>query len=269
MNKPTAPSSLWRLARSGQPVDAERFALALAAEVAGDAATDFRTELLVRDGLDALASHWGRARVDRWLAAQPAAGRLADIWHSDLGPPRFTTLVSRMTDETKPDDVLAFFRELGTRLRQPSRIDVGGSTSLILAKLVARQTDDIDVVDELPAAVRGEHDLLNELAAAHGLRLTHFQSHYLPDGWQGRTHHLGRFGHLDVHVVDVFDVLVSKLTSARRKDRDDLRAVAASVDRNNLADRLRQAAGKLLADSKLRQNAQENWYIVYGETLPC
>ena len=121
----------------------------------------------------------------------------------------------------------------------------------------------------MPAAIRELHDLLGELAGAYGLTLTHFQSHYLPAGWRDRVRSLGRFGRLDVFLVDVYDVLAGKLTSARRKDRDDLRALAPAVDKRVLAERLRTAGAAFLAEAKLAENARQNWYIVYGEPLPA
>ena len=122
---PTETSNLWRLARSGQPIDAERFASALVDE-ARAAGTDFRTELLVRDGLDALSRHWGAERTARWLNAQPGSDRLRALWLADHGRAGFPSLTTRIMDATKPGDVLAFFRELGTRLPGPGRLDVGG-----------------------------------------------------------------------------------------------------------------------------------------------
>lgn len=50
------------------------------------------------------------------------------------------------------------------------------------------------------------------------MALNHFQSHYLPAGRPDRVRSLGRFGKLDVFLVDVYDVLLSKLFSDRNKD---------------------------------------------------
>jgi hypothetical protein len=82
------------------------------------------------------------------------------------------------------------------------------------------------------------------------------------------VHSLGRFGHLDVYLVDVYDVVVSKLFSAREKDLDDLRAVASRIDKQVLESRVRQSAAPLRGEQRLAENAQRNWYIVYGEPVP-
>jgi hypothetical protein len=171
-------------------------------------------------------------------------------------------------EQTNPDVFLQFLRELGDGTRELSRLEIGGSGALILAGLLRRATEDINAVDEVSAAIRSDHALLDSLAKRYGLRLTHFQSHYLPQGWRGRLHSLGRFGALDVLLVDASDIFVRKLLSNREKDLDDLRVLATTIDRNALAIRLRDSAQSLLAEPTLRQNAARNWYIVYGEQLP-
>lgn len=259
-------SNLWELARGGQAIDANALASAIAAEAATETA-DFRTELLLRDSLTALFGHWGALRGEQWLAGQPTSARLREIRGMQLGPAGFPSLISRIMDTTKPETILAFFRELGIRVARPARLNVGGSTSLVLGGLLSRQTDDVDVVDEVPPDIRDQHEMLSELASAYGLSLTHFQSHYLPDGWQHRVRSLGQYGQLNIFLVDIYDVLASKLTSARRKDRDDLRAASGLVDKNRLAERLTSSGQTLLADAKSAENARSNWYIVYGETL--
>ena len=262
------PENLWRLARSGQPIDATALAAALD-EQASDPNSDFRTRLLVRDSLDALARHWGRERLEAWLAAAPARNALRAAWNQDLGPAGFPTLQRRIMDAVRPETVLQFFRELGRRIRGPSRMDVGGSIALILLNVLSRHTDDIDVVNEVPAEIRGEHALLEELSASFGLRLTHFHSHYLPSGWEARLSSFGRFGHLDIYLIDPYDVFVGKLFSARRKDRDDLRALAGRLNKQTAIDRLRSSARALVTESQLAEQARENWYIIYGEDLPA
>ena len=106
------------------------------------------------------------------------------------------------------------------------------------------------------------------LSQRFGLNLTHFQSHYLPSGWRDRVSSLGRFGQLDVYLVDAYDVLLGKLFSAREKDQDDLRAVAGLIEKETLVARLLAAGGVFMNESKLAQHARNNWYIVYGEELP-
>lgn len=167
-----------------------------------------------------------------------------------------------------PDDALHVFRELGASLHQPATIVIGGSMSLILNKRLSRRTEDINVVDEIPAGIRVQHQLLANLIARYALRLAHFRSHYLPTGWDTRVKSLGRFGSLDVPLVDELDIAIGKLFSSREKDRDDLRVLAGQIDKQAFVDRLRLAGQSHLAEPALRQNAEKNWYILYGEPLP-
>jgi hypothetical protein len=255
------------LACSGRPIDSSELAAAVE-EQSTEESPDFRTRLLIRDSLNALLEFWGREKFTSWLSRSAAQERLDAIRSSDLGPPGFSTLVHRVMDTTRPQLFLQFFRDLGSRVRAPMKLDVGGSTSLILAGALSRHTEDIAVVDEVPSPLRVQHELLDELARSYGLTLAHFQSHYLPTGWQTRMRSLGRFGEIDVFLVDVYDVLLSKLFSTRRKDLDDLRAAMPRLDKQTLESRLQQHAGALLGEPQLAENAKRNWYIVYGEPLP-
>jgi hypothetical protein len=229
---------------------------------------DYRTRLLIRDSLDALSRHWGPDLFDAWLEQSPSAEALEAIRKSDFDDVGFPSLERRIVDSLSPQAIQEFMRELGTRLRRPTRITIGGSIALILSGELRRATDDIDVVDELPVEIRNDHDLLDELASAHGLRLTHFQSHYLPSGWSSRVRSLGTFGQLSVYLVDSCDIFLSKLCSARRKDLDDVRMLARQLDKVRIETRLREAGASLLGEPKLAANAARNWYILYGEPLP-
>lgn len=174
-----------------------------------------------------------------------------------------------MADATDPETLKQFLRELGDTLKVPARLEVGGSTALILRGLLSRATDDIDVVDEVPKSIRVERELLEGLIQRYGLRLTHFQSHYLPSGWSQRLESIGRFGKLDVFLVHPVDIFVGKLFSKRTKDLDDLRMLLPGLDRAAIVDCLKNSAQPLRADPNLRADAQRNWYILFGEELPA
>lgn len=263
----TVAESIWSLVLGRPQIDPAELATALEREAAqGD--LDFRTRLLIRDSLDALAGQWGCDRVGDWLGGLPAGQRLQAIWRSDLGPCGFPTISRRIMNVTRADTVLQFLREVSLHVTKPTRFVIGGSIALILAGTLSRHTEDIDVVDEVPGEIREQHELLEQLAGRYGLQLTHFQSHYLPAGWQDRVHSLGNFGPLEVSVVDVLDVFVGKLFSAREKDRDDLRALAPQLGKAAISGRLLAAGGPLLAEAELQKHACENWYVLYGESLP-
>lgn len=261
------PHDLWTLTFGRPEIDPTDLAAAVESEAARDD-LDFRTRLLIRDSLDALARRWGSDRVQHWLSRSPVQSRLLALWREDLGRAGFETLEKRLMDKTQPETIRQLLRELGKLVSRPTRIDIGGSGALILLGNLSRSTDDVDVVDEVPAELRAQHDAIEHLASRYGLRVAHFQSHYLPAGWNERVKSLGRFGNLDVFLVDPLDIFVGKLFSAREKDLDDLRLLAPQLGKSEITDRLREAGRSLTSDAKLADSARKNWYILFGEELP-
>lgn len=258
---------LWELALHRQQIDPNELVAALKGQAA-QTQWDYRTRLLIRDSLDALAHAWGADRVRSWMAASPSLAPLKLVWESNLGGAGFDSLRQRIMETTKPETILQLFRELGQHVRRPTRIDVGGSASLILAGLLSRGTEDVDVVNEVPLEIRSQHDLVNTLASRYRIRITHFQSHYLPTGWEQRVHSLGVFDQLSVFMVDPYDVFVGKLFSSREKDLDDLRELARHLEKSRIEARVREGADPLRSEKKWADAGVRNWYVVYGEAFP-
>lgn len=267
MSRVASEPDLWTLTSGRPQIDPAELAEAVRRQV-GESPLDFRTRLLVRDSLDALARHWGRDRVATWLTALPNRSAVERLWQSDLGPPGFPSLSDRLMDTTKPETVLQFLREVGVSLHRPLSVSVGGSASLIVTGRLSRATEAVDLADEVPAEIRNQHELLDRLAKRYGLHIAHFQSHCLPTGWVNRVQSLGRLGQLEVRLADVYDIFLGKLFSRREKDRDDLRALAAQLDRKTLIERLRNTTAPLRSEEPLRQAAADNWYILFGAPLP-
>jgi hypothetical protein len=259
--------SLWGLVWGRPEVDPSDLAQAVAQQAVRPA-LDFRTRLLIRDSVEALKDYWGPERLARWLNQCPARDAIEAIRGQDLGEPGFSTIKERLMEKTDPEVVRQFFEDLGQRIRHRLRLAVGGSIALILPGYLERATEDIDVVDELPAEIRSQHALLAELRKRYGLLLAHFQSHYLPSGWDRRLHYQGTYGDLRVDLVDVYDVFLSKLFSIRPKDLDDMRMLLPHVDKNTLSQRLKETTASMLAAEELRKRAEQNWKILYGEVLP-
>ncbi len=258
---------LWSLVQGRPEVDPSELAEAILYQVEQQP-LDYRTRLLIRDSLEALRQHWGEERLAAWLSTCPARHELEAIGRESFERPGFPSLMERIVEKTDPEEVAQFLRELGSLLTRTVRLNVGGSVALILPGLISRKTEDIDVVDEVPAEVRTLHGQLAGLRNRYGLQLAHFQSHYLPAGWEQRLHSLAPFGRLQVYLVDAYDVFLSKLFSSREKDRDDLRVLAPRLDKETLIRRLRETTAALQSEEKLRKAAENNWYILYGESLP-
>ncbi len=171
-------------------------------------------------------------------------------------------------EPTRPETIRQYLRDLGSHIHGPASIAIGGAGALILQGCLSRSTEDVGVVDEVPAEVRSLHSVLDGLERRYGLHLAHFQSHFLPVGWESRLHTLGSFGALKVSLVDLHDVFLSKLFSVRDKDLDDLRLLLPSIDRLIVTQRLGDSCTGLLGEPELRQNADRNWYVLTGEALP-
>jgi len=258
---------LWTLVRKRPWIDSGDLAEAIRTEVIS-LSDNYRCRLLVRDSLEALRGYWGEARYQRWLVDIPERDLLRDVSQEQFDEIGYPSLMGRLMEKTKPDDVTRFFIELGGAVHQDYRIDVAGAVALILSGYLDRYTEDVDIVGEIPAEIRENHRLLDELQASFGLHLGHVQTHYLPTGWRERSHSLGKFGGLNVFFVDVYDVFLSKMFSARRKDKDDLRMLEAQLDRGKATRRLQETAGPLLAEPQLLQHATANWRLLFGEDLP-
>jgi hypothetical protein len=259
----TAVDNPWAATRRELEVDAGTLARAIDEATRSGEPLDYRSRLLVRDGLTALRSHWGDEQFERWLGIHPAAARAHDDpAASEQDDDGFPSLKRRIVDATRPETIRQFLCELAERVARPTRLVIGGSTSLILGG------DVVDVVDEVPAELREPHDMIENLTKRYGLRLAHFQLHYLPTGWEGRVRSIGVFGQLQVFVADPCDVLVGKLFSRRERDLDDLRVALPKLERETLRRWLSQTTAGFRAEPKLLDAAQRNWRILFGEDLP-
>jgi hypothetical protein len=261
--------TLWELVRNIPQVDASTLAAAIEAQVIQQD-LDYRSRVLIRDSLNALGTYWGKRRVASWLESSSVGLQIQRIcdgpWDDVRG---FSSLASRVVDVTEPETVKQFLRELSLHVNEPVRLEIGGSAALILQVELSRTTDDVDVVDEVPAPIRTQHALLEELALRYGLKPTHFQRHFLPSGWQVRLHYFDTYGQLGIYLVDSYDVILSKLFSARTKDLDDLRAVIPQLDKTVLLQKLKDTAQAMLTAPDLRPHAERNWFILFGEALPA
>ena len=258
---------LWSLVRGRPQIDPNDLAEAVAHQAAEDD-LDYRTRLLIRDSVDALTNYWGRPRVERWLADCPARDKIEAICQDEFERLGFPSIKKRIMDKTSPDTIRQLLEYLGQRLPKPHRIYIGGSVALILPGNLSRHTDDIDVVDEVPEDIRNNHRLLEDIQAIYNLELGHVQSHYFPVGWRDRSHSLAPFGKLQVFLLDIYDVYLSKLFSVRVKDMQDLRVLTPQIEKEILVEKLTTHAKDFLAAPRLLEIAQNNWKVLFGEDLP-
>ena len=258
---------LWSLVWGKPHVDPSALAEAIDAEAARPE-LDYRTRLLIRDAVDALEDYWGAERCGSWLSRSVAQRRIESIRGESFDKVGFPSLRERLMAATTPEVIEQYLRELSRNVHHPVQVVIGGAASLILGGYLSRATEDVDVVDEVPEEIRRQHDLLDDLRKTYALHLTHFQSHFLPAGWENRVHSLAPFGKLRASVVDVYDVFLSKLFSGRTKDRTDLRMLLPSLEREAIKAKLLATCAAFLSDEALRKNAEANWYVLTGEALP-
>ena len=222
----------------------------------------------------------GRSFIDRGRLAEvvarvlerPTDPRSRELLHASrlalqdapTAGTRFPSLAERLGTAMKKSTIHQYLRSLGCEIAEPSTIVIGGSSSLILADLLDRHTEDIDLVDEVPAALRDLHAWRDKASKMYGLYLAHFQSHYLPRDWDQRLNSLGAFGRLDVRLVDPIDILVGKLFSRRDKDLADLHQVLPKLSREQFDQRL-AFADRLAAEPVLREQAERNYYVHFGD----
>ena len=227
---------------------------------------DYRTRLLIRDSLLALSQHWGESSLhDRMTQAN--ASEADSILHEEFERPGFPSLKHRLVKPMNAEFFERVFRKIGERIRKEITIPIGGSASLILQGMLRRATEDIDIVDEVPAEIRNDHAFLQLLESDSKIMIAHFQRHYLPMRWENRTHWYGQFGSLTVALVDAHDIFLSKLFSVRSKDMLDMEIVLPQLDRTVIHDRLKTDCASLLSNETYRDLATNNWYILTGERL--
>lgn len=232
---------------------------------------DWRTLQFVKEGWASLEESIEPELLNDYLLEQTSTqiveairARIADDWNSHCDV-KFPSLKDRLMPHLSPITIRQFLRELGSAIAGPTTITMGGAASLVLRGLLSRTTE--DVVDEVPVEIRDERQVLQDLSARYGLRMTHFQSHYLPQGWDSRTTEFGTFGKIHVRLVDVVDIIAGKVFSSRPKDLDDFRLLSLNLNKEELKQRVLQQSSTLMSSDQARLQAIKNWYIVYGDDL--
>ena len=130
-------------------------------------------------------------------------------------------------------DLLAALRRLGSELRDPATLTLGGSAALLLTGALDRATNDGDVVEskpDFPALLDAVRRVQVVEQAPPGWLNTSVQSytHVLPADYRTRLVAFGRMGRLDVLLLGRADVVLMKVYAGRPRDLQDLLAVRAT-----------------------------------------
>lgn len=259
MNAEAALDELWRMAWRYRAISPTQLTELL--PIALPAAKDERSRMLIRDAMNALRDR----NQDAALRSHPDYALLEAIRTTEFDKVGFRTLGSRLMEPTTPAQIERFFRELGRRVRTHTVLYVAGSAVLLANRLIVRHTTYVDVINEIPASIREDHEIIDTVERATQLRLAHTASHYYPKGWRNRTSSYGVFDLLDVRFIDPIDQLVGKLFSKRDRDAQDVKDAWDGIDQNAFRDRLQRTTHELRQVERVQSNALETWYILTGE----
>jgi hypothetical protein len=261
------PLDPWRLVWGQPHIDSATLAAAIECDLQRNLHPDYRTRLLVRDAAKALRSFWGSRKFDRWLAASPSGKRIRTILDERFDETGFPHIRRRLVDSIGAAQVKQIFTLLGQNIHDRVEVYVAGSIPTLIEGLTARPTEDIDIVNEVPAEIRKQRTVLRKIQTDYGLSIGHVQSHYLPARWETRRQFLGDFGGLRVYLVEPYDIFVSKLSSKMEKHKDDLRVLAQKLDKETAKQRLLRDGRAFLDDARQRPQIEANWQFIYQEAL--
>ncbi len=167
----------------------------------------------------------------------------------------------------KSELIERIFEMLGQGVHERVEVHIAGSVPTLIKGFTFRPTQDIDFVNEVPAEIRKQKDVLKKIDEAYGLSLGHVQSHYLPANWKNRRHYFGDFGGLRVYMVDAYDIFVSKLSSKQPKHRQDLEVMAQNLDKEKIKQRLLEDGRIFLTTPFISAQIEENWRFIFREPL--
>lgn len=252
----------------GQPyIDCEDLAAAIESDALRNPRPDYRGRLLVRDAAQAIRSFWGAKKFARWLADSPVGEKIRSILKEPFAKTGFPHIRSRLVNRIGENQIRQIFTLLGQNIHDRVEIYLAGSIPTLIEGLTARPTEDIDIVDEVPAEIRKQRAVLRKIRHEYGLSLGHVRSHYLPIDWKERRRYLGDFGGLRIYLVDAYDIFDSKLSSKCEKHQSDLRVLAEKLDKDTAKRLLLEKGRAFLDDPRQRRQIEANWQFIFQEPL--
>ncbi len=265
-----AVDRLWSLVYAQAQIDPTRLANAMEEVIRSTPAVelDQRTRKLLSSALDALRAHRDQGYLRRLSEEMRLVIDELFIDPLSFVDRGFHGLGKRLIPETQKKTLENVLRLIDEAMRDELQIYIAGSGALLLQDSMRWNTEDIDIVNEVPSVIRNNHALLENIAARYQIQIGHVQSHYLPEGWETRANSFGDFRKLIVFVVDPLDIFIGKLFSKRMKDQLHLDQLVKQFDRDSIHARFVESAHKLMSDEFSRPNAEKNWYVLFGEKLP-
>jgi hypothetical protein len=178
--------------------------------------------------------------------------------------------------KTPRDDVLAFLKGLEQQLESNQVVElyVGGGAAILLAYDGKLSTVDVDFIGQNSGLLRELEKLLGKGSKIHRetqLYLDIVPPGYFPSdmGWRSRTVrvNLPEVPRIKLRVLEIHDLIISKLKRFSDKDRRDVRDLCtrSEVDIDTLRARYRGA--RLLRDHDEREKMDLNFRVVEVEYL--
>lgn len=129
----------------------------------------------------------------------------------------------------------SFLAEVDALLGERVEIHCLGGFVVTVVYRVPRATRDVDYVEVIPRDFGSRLEeiagMKSALARRHGLYLQRVDIADLPEDYDTRLKDAfpGRFPRLQIQALDVYDVILGKLTRNHRRDRDDVQALASKL----------------------------------------
>jgi hypothetical protein len=146
------------------------------------------------------------------------------------GETAFHAIRKRLVDRVDSIPLARILELLGGR-GIPGRIEINiaGSIPTRIKGRIARPTDDIEPVAEVPEAILRQRDVPRRIEVDVGLAFGYVPPRDPPPNWRARRRWFGDFGGLRVDPLDEYDLSVSPLSSEEAKHRSDLDVLALEL----------------------------------------
>lgn len=174
----------------------------------------------------------------------------------------------------KRSDVVALLRELDARLEgTPTKVWIGGGAAILLAYEGTLATVDVDLIGEKVGDLLHMSSVASKGSPLH--RATNLYCDVVPPGlfpsefgWRGRAIPVDvpELSHLKVRVLEIHDLIISKLKRFSPKDRQDIRHLCGKAVCLEVL-RKRYWGARMLFDYDEREELDRNFNLVETEFL--